>query len=167
MKNKIQLIIFDFDGVLTDNYVFVDSHGNEFVRCNRSDGLAFNALSRLGIKTIICSTEKNNVVLERGKKLNVETFHAIGNKFKWLKSYISLNKINPTNILFVGNDLNDYLSMKFCGFSACPSDSEVKIRDVASFVLKKRGGEGIAREIVEDILKIDLLKILYPQENKI
>lgn len=165
MINKIHLIIFDFDGVLTDNSVSVDSNGNEFVRCNRSDGLAFEALSKLGMKTIICSTEKNKVVMERGKKLKVETFNAIGNKFKWLKSYISLNKINPENVLFIGNDINDYFSMKFCGFSACPSDSEIKIREIASFVLTKKGGEGIAREIVEDILKIDLLNILYPQND--
>ena len=161
MKKNIELIVFDFDGVLTDNFVSVDSTGNESVRCNRSDGLAFDALSKLGMKTIICSTEKNNVVIERGKKLKVETFNGIGNKLKWLKSYSLLNNINPKNILFVGNDLNDYFPMKYCGFSACPSDSEIKIKELASFVLTRKGGEGVVREIVEDILKIDLLKVLY------
>ena len=69
--------------------------------------------------------------------------------------------IFPKEILYVGNDINDYKSMKFCGFSACPSDSTNKIKSIANFILTKKGGEGVAREIVENILKIDLLEILY------
>jgi len=167
MLNNIKLIVFDFDGVLTDNGVYLDLNGNELVKCNRSDGLAFNALSKLGIKTIICSTEKNNVVKARGDKLRIETFNNIGNKFEWLKKYSTCMNISPKQIFFIGNDINDYYSMKFCGYSACPSDSADKIKYISDFVLKKKGGEGVAREIVEDILKIDLLKILYNSTKKI
>ena len=166
MIKNLKLIIFDFDGVLTDNNVFVDSSGNEFVQCNRSDGLAFKALSKLGIKAIICSTEKNDVVQARGKKLNVETFNAIDDKFYWIKKYCLSMKIKPEQILFVGNDLNDYKSMQYCGFSACPSDSVDKIKSISNFLLTKKGGEGVAREIVEKILKIDLLKTLYEDSRK-
>ena len=161
MIDDIKLIIFDFDGVLTNNRVYFDLNGNEIVQCNRSDGLAFNALSKLGIKTIICSTEKNNVVKARGKKLNVETHNNIGNKLEWLKKYCNKVNISPKKIFFIGNDINDFYSMKFCGYSACPSDSLEKIKKISNFVLKKKGGDGVAREIVEDILKIDLLEILY------
>ena len=161
MINNLKLIIFDFDGVLTDNSVFLDSTGNEYVKCNRSDGLGFNALSKIGLKTVICSTEINKVVQARGQKLNVETFNAIEDKLSWLKNYCLSMNISPGEILYVGNDINDYKSMKFCGFSACPSDSAKEIKGISTFILNKKGGEGVVREIVESILKIDLLEILY------
>ena len=165
MINNLKLIIFDFDGVLTDNSVFVDSTGNEYVKCNRSDGLGFNALSKIGLKAIICSTEQNKVVQARGKKLNVETFNGIKDKLSWLKNYCLSMNISSEEILYVGNDINDYESMKFCGFSACPSDSANKIKNISNFVLTKKGGEGVVREIVEIILKIDLLEILYQEKD--
>ena len=145
MINNLKLIIFDFDGVLTDNSVLVDSTGNEYVKCNRSDGLGFNALSKIGLKAIICSTEQNKVVQARGKKLNVETFNGIKDKLSWLKNYCLSMNISSEEILYVGNDINDYESMKFCGFSACPSDSANKIKNISNFVLTKKGGEGVVR----------------------
>ena len=98
MINDIKLIVFDFDGVLTDNTFLVDSLGKEYVRCNRGDGLAFKALSKIGMKAIICSTEKNNVVKARGEKLNVETHYGIENKLDFLGSDL---KINVQKILFI------------------------------------------------------------------
>ena len=111
MIKNLELIVFDFDGVLTDNTFLVDSSGKEYVRCNRSDGLAFKAFSKLGIKTIICSTEKNNVVQARGKKLNIETHNGIENKLNFLKKYSNSLNISANSILFIGNDLNDYQSI--------------------------------------------------------
>ncbi len=161
MIKDIKLIVFDFDGVLTDNTFLVDSQGKEYVRCNRGDGLAFRAFSKIGLKAIICSTEKNNVVKARGEKLKVETHNGIENKLDFLKEYANSSKISPKNILFIGNDLNDYKSMKYCGLSACPADGISEIKEIATFVLCSKGGDGVAREILEKILKIDLLEVLY------
>tara|TARA_Y100000589_G_C26911093_1_gene530353 strand:+ start:172 stop:660 length:489 start_codon:yes stop_codon:yes gene_type:complete len=161
MINNIKLVIFDFDGVLTDNTFLVDSDGKEYVRCNRSDGLAFNALSKIGLKSIICSTEKNKVVNARGEKLNVETFTNVENKLNWLKKYSISKNISPREILFIGNDINDFASMKFCGFSACPCDSNQKIKDIAKYILATPGGKGVARDVVENILNIDIYNVLY------
>ena len=66
-----------------------------------------------------------------------------------------------SKLLFVGNDLNDLEVMKYSGYSACPSDSHRSIIEIADFELKKKGGEGVVREIIEDILGIDSSTKLY------
>ena len=81
--------IFDFDGVLTDNMVSTDQNGIESVRCNRSDGLAFLAFKKLNKNIIILSTETNNVVSFRGKKLDIPVIHGVENKIKQIELMVS------------------------------------------------------------------------------
>jgi 3-deoxy-D-manno-octulosonate 8-phosphate phosphatase KdsC-like HAD superfamily phosphatase len=71
------------------------------------------------------------------------------------------NNYKLSNILYVGNDLNDYKAMKLCGYTACPVDSHDRIKDISLYVLKTRGGMGIARELVESVFGIDITDILY------
>ena len=79
---NIDLFIFDFDGVLTPNTVYVDEDGKEFVRCSRSDGLAFDVLNKLNKKAYIISSEKNAVVNARAKKINIPVLQGINNKLE-------------------------------------------------------------------------------------
>ena len=104
MKNlnldKIDFIFLDFDGVLTNNKVIVDENGIESVSCNRSDGLAAEVLNKLGLKTIIFSSEKNNVVKKRAKKLKFKCHSSIQSKKSEILSFAKSNKINLKNDLF-------------------------------------------------------------------
>jgi 3-deoxy-D-manno-octulosonate 8-phosphate phosphatase (KDO 8-P phosphatase) len=158
---KIDAFVFDFDGVLTDNRVYVDQDGKESVCCNRSDGLAFEALRKLKLPTFILSTEPNPVVAARAKKLQIPVLHGIKDKRKALLELCSQNKFDVKSIFYTGNDLNDYYVMKDCGYSACPFDSHPSIKEISDFLLSCRGGEGVVREILETIFKKNLLKILY------
>ena len=167
MQNKlitlenIDAFIFDFDGVLTNNLVFVDQDGKELVSCNRSDGLAFDVLRKLKKPSYILSTEKNLIVSARAKKLKIQAIQGVEDKVKELLSLAKTNEYNLNRILYVGNDINDYKAMKLCGYSACPSDSHEKIRSIATFVLQKKGGNGVIRELLEVKLNIDFIKTLY------
>ncbi len=125
---KIDALVFDFDGVLTDNRVLVDQDGKEFVFCNRGDGLALDVLNKLGKSVYILSTEKNSVVTARAKKLKVPVIQVINNKVTALKTLAETNNLNLENILYIGNDLNDYHAMNLCGYSICPADSHKKIK---------------------------------------
>tara|TARA_A100001015_G_C14999220_1_gene717616 strand:- start:332 stop:832 length:501 start_codon:yes stop_codon:yes gene_type:complete len=156
----IECIFFDFDGVLTDNYVYLDSNNRELVRCSRSDGLAFNAMRKIGIESFIISSEKNSVVKARANKLKVKYFNNVKDKKNKIMHIVNKYKYDIKKCIFVGNDLNDYSAMELCGLSMCPADSHKKILNLSTIVLSKNGGEGVAREIVEDVLKLDLLKIL-------
>jgi len=158
---NIDAFIFDFDGVLTNNLVFVDQDGKELVSCNRSDGLAFDVLRKLKKPSYIISTEKNSIVSARAKKLKIEAIQGVDDKVQELLSLAKTNEYNLDRVLYVGNDINDFKAMKLCGYSACPSDSHEKIRSIATFVLQKKGGNGVVRELLEVKLNIDFIKILY------
>ncbi len=153
---KIDVIFLDFDGVLTDNYFYQDQKGIETVKLSRSDGLAFNALKILKKPVYIISTEKNEVVKFRGKKLGVKTFNAVKNKKEKILSICKKAKFNQNNAIFIGNDINDLEAMKICGYSICPSDSHEDVLKISSFVTISKGGKGVIREIVEKILNIDM-----------
>ena len=167
MQNKlitlenIDAFIFDFDGVLTNNLVFVDQDGKELVSCNRSDGLAFDVLRKLKKPSYILSTEKNPIVSARAKKLKIQAIQGVEDKVQELLILAKSNEYNLNRVLYVGNDINDYKAMKLCGYSACPSDSHEKIRSIATFVLQKKGGNGVIRELLEVKLNIDFIKTLY------
>ena len=157
----IDAFVFDFDGVLTDNLVHIDQNGNEFVSCSRADGLAFDVLRKLNQAVFILSTEKNSVVAARAKKLRVPAIQGVKNKSRSIKELVDSHGFKLDRVLYVGNDLNDFNAIKLCGFSACPADSHSKILAETDFVLKTSGGEGVVRELLEDVLGLDFLKILY------
>lgn len=163
--DMLDAIIFDFDGVLTDNRVLLTQEGVELVSCSRADGLAFEVLNKVGLKSWILSTEQNPVVAMRGKKLRVPVIQGVANKQDALRKLAHNEKIDLNRMLFVGNDLNDLLAMDICGFSACPIDSHPKVVERATIVLNSAGGQGVARELVEAVLCIDLLNNLYLEEE--
>ena len=159
--SDINAFIIDFDGVLTNNNVHLDEYGKEWVSCSRSDGLAFDVLRELKIPVYILSTETNPVVSARARKLQVPVIQGVKSKSDGIKELANREGYNLKNILYVGNDLNDYHAMLLCGFSFAPADSHPKIRELATSVLRSNGGSGVIRELVEDVLQLDFLKILY------
>lgn len=123
--------------------------------------MAFDVLRKLKIPAYILSTEKNLVVTERAKKLKIQALQGISDKVEAINFFSTENEYNLEKVLYVGNDLNDYEAMKLCGYSICPSDSHNKIKQIADIVLKTQGGKGVVRELLEDVLEIDILKVLY------
>jgi YrbI family 3-deoxy-D-manno-octulosonate 8-phosphate phosphatase len=159
--DAIDMIVFDFDGVLTNNLVYLDQHGTEWVGCSRADGLAFEVLRKLNKPTYILSTEVNPVVTARAKKLKVPVLQGVHNKVATLKSLVKEKKYKMDRVLYIGNDLNDYNVMQSCGFSVCPIDSHSKIKSIADVILQTPGGKGVARELLEEVLALDFIEILY------
>ena len=157
----IDAFVFDFDGVLTNNLVHLDQDGKESVSCSRADGLAFDVLRKLDKPAFILSTENNPVVTMRAKKLKVPVVQGVDDKVEAIKKLVNKNNYNLKNILYVGNDLNDYLVMQLCGYTICPADSHFKIKEISDVVLKTNGGNGVVRELLEDVLGLDFIKILY------
>ena len=160
IKN-IDVFVFDFDGVLTNNMVHLDENGKEFVSCSRGDGLAFDVLRKLKKPAYILSTEKNTVVSARAKKLRISALQGVENKLIGIQEIIEKESCNIENVFYVGNDLNDFNVMKISGYSACPVDSHIKIKEISNIVLNTRGGEGVVRELLEEVLNLDFIKILY------
>lgn len=148
------LLVFDFDGVLTDNKVIVDQNGKESVVCDRGDGLGMEMARKSGLKMLILSKEKNKVVSARGKKLQVEVIQGILDKPRELKKYCQKHRIPLSKVMYVGNDLNDLAVMKLVGTAVAPKNSHPAVLKVASIILGKNGGDGAVRELIEDRLGI-------------
>ena len=148
-RDKVDLIIFDFDGVLTDNAVFVFEDGREAVRCNRADGLAFDMFRAAGMPVAIMSTERNSVVRARGDKLKVPVIQAVADKGAAIQALAVERGVSLDRIMFVGNDLNDLSAMRLGGYPVSVSDGHETVRRAARIVLAAKGGEGAARELAE------------------
>jgi len=161
--DDIDAFVFDFDGVLTDNLVYLHQNGKEMVVCNRSDGLAFDVLRKLNKPSYIVSTEKNPIVTARAKKLNIKAYQAVEDKVIAVSDLSIKYGHDVEKLCYVGNDVNDYKVMKYCGFSACPSDSHLSIIDIADIVLTSKGGDGVLRELLEDHFNINFIKTLYSE----
>lgn len=150
---KISLIVFDFDGVMTDNRVYVDENGKEGVFVSRADGQGINLLQKAGYRMIILSTDKNPVVEVRGKKLGIDVIHGVDDKSIVLKKYCEMNQISTNEVLYIGNDVNDIAAMKLSGFSCVPKDAEPEAKENADMIIDKNGGYGVVRELARIILQ--------------
>jgi YrbI family 3-deoxy-D-manno-octulosonate 8-phosphate phosphatase len=147
----INLIIYDFDGVMTDNKVIVNEDGKESVMCNRSDGLAISMIKQWGIRQVIISTETNKVVAARATKLDIPYIHGVSNKKEIVFNYCEKLDIYPEKVLYIGNDLNDREVMLAIGCPVCPKDAYKEIKDIAKLVLPVRGGYGVIRELLNHL----------------
>lgn len=147
--SNIKLVFFDFDGVFTDNFVYVDDNGNEQVRCFRSDGLGLKRLKDLGILCYIISSEINNVVVKRSEKLNIPCVNGVHDKAKEITRIMSEHKIEKSDVMFVGNDINDLPALKIVGYPIGVADSFKEIEEALLMKTKRKGGQGAVREVCD------------------
>ena len=163
----IHAIVFDFDGVFTDNKVWVDQDGRESVRCDRGDGLAFDILrtyqkqGKLKVDAFIVSKETNPVVQARAKKLHLDCHNATRDKLAFMTERLTTqfpDSADPfAGLVYVGNDLNDLPIMRKAGYSVAPADAHPKVLEIADLVLPQSGGEGFVRAFIEQLLGIHQL----------
>ena len=144
---KPKILFTDFDGCLTDDRVWLNQDGEEFVAANRKDGLAIKRLKNIGIQVVIASTETNKVVLARGNKMGVDVLQGLGDKAEAIEQYLKQKNISWDEVWYVGNDVNDLGAIERANLSICPADAVKKVRKSVTVVLKTKGGYGILSEI--------------------
>lgn len=147
--SALKLVVFDFDGVFTDNRVMVSDGGTESVMCCRSDGLGLRRLRELGIDMFILSTETNPVVSVRARKLELECIHGCENKLRALEAEAERRGISLVDTAFVGNDINDLDCLKNVGLPVVVADAYDEVRGLARIVLSRSGGYGAVREFCD------------------
>ncbi len=145
----VELVVYDFDGVMTDNRVLVREDGLEAVFCNRSDGLGIGIIRSLGVDQAILSTETNPVVAARAKKLGVPAKHACEDKGQGLRELAHERGVNLSQVLFVGNDTNDLPAFDLAGVRVAPADAHPRILGLAHVVTAAKGGAGVVRELAD------------------
>jgi len=149
LPDFIAAVVLDFDGVFTDNKVIVFQDGREAVVCDRGDGWGLAQLKRLGVLILVLSTEENPVVQARCDKLVIACMHGIQDKLTALMAWLGANKIDISQVVYVGNDVNDLACLRAagCGIAVCNAHS--RARTAAKIVLSTPGGQGAIREIAE------------------
>jgi YrbI family 3-deoxy-D-manno-octulosonate 8-phosphate phosphatase len=153
-NSKVPKILFtDFDGCLTDDRVWLNQEGEEFVAANRKDGLAIKRLKNLGIQVVIASTESNKVVLARGNKMGVEVLQGLADKAESIAQYLQQKNLTWNDAWYIGNDVNDLGAIERANLSLCPADAIKKVRKTVDVVLKTNGGRGILSEIATELEK--------------
>lgn len=159
-RNRIQrlpkvigAVVFDFDGVFTDNRVLVSQDGDESVYCNRSDGLGLDRLREASLPLLVLSTETNPVVAARCRKLQLECRQGLSDKQSALVQFAAERQIPMSSIIYVGNDWNDRDCLATVGCGIVVADAHPSVRALASLVLNQRGGSGAVREVCEMVLE--------------
>jgi len=150
--DSIELIVLDFDGVLTDNGVWVCQDGTELVRCDRSDGLGIAALARAGVAVIVISTETNPVVAARCQKLGIPCIQGASDKGSALRDLLAERGLDAGRVAYIGNDVNDLGCLELVGLPVAVADAYPEILKVAALVLSRPGGHGAVREFCDLLL---------------
>jgi N-acylneuraminate cytidylyltransferase len=148
----VRLLVLDFDGVLTDNRVWVNEEGREQIAANRSDGLGFKMLKETGIAAAVISMEQSPVVAKRCEKLGIPYRAGIENKQQVLKELIDENGLTSENVIYIGNDTNDLPCFPVAGFAVAVANSHPDVLRRADLRLNNKGGHGAVRELVDLIL---------------
>jgi YrbI family 3-deoxy-D-manno-octulosonate 8-phosphate phosphatase len=153
MKKKLKaqalpkIIFTDFDGCLTDDRVWLNQEGEEFVAANRKDGLAIGRLRKLGITVVITSTETNKVVSARATKLGIEALQGLSDKVEAIENYLAKHNLTWNDSWYIGNDVNDLGAIRKAKLSICPSDAVKVVKKEVNIRLKTKGGYGVLSEL--------------------
>jgi len=149
---KVKLLVMDFDGVLTDNRVWVTQDGEEAVAANRSDSLGLALLREKKVASLVISKERNPVVEARCRKINVPVLQGIDDKAVALQNYLTEKKIDPKHVVYIGNDTNDLPCFPVAAFAFAPADALPEVQRKADWVLENQGGRGAVRELCDILI---------------
>jgi YrbI family 3-deoxy-D-manno-octulosonate 8-phosphate phosphatase len=153
LPDKVELVVFDFDGVMTDDRVWVDQEGHEMVAANRRDGLGIAMLLKASIPAVVISTEPNPVVAARCRKLGLPVMQGIGDKAAALRQLLAERQVQPEHVVYLGNDVNDLPCFPLVGCAVVTADANPEVGRQADLVLSHKGGYGAVRELCERLIK--------------
>ena len=155
LPKSIKFVITDFDGIVTDNCVYIDSKGEMTRKLNFKDVMAFSILRKNGFRIGIVSGEKNSAIDLISKKFQVEEVHqGIRVKIDVIKSIVERYGLKDDEFIYIGDDINDLESLKFAKFAITVPDAVKQVKEIEGIqVTEARGGEGAFREIVDSLFK--------------
>ena len=151
--SKIKYIVIDVDGTMTDAGIYYDDDGLETKKFCTKDAAGFFASRAVGLKIIVLTGRKCMAVTKRMQEMSVEYIcQNVKDKVAYLNEFMREHDLTREQMAYIGDDLNDYMPMKLCGFAGCPADACDEIKFIADFVSPVKGGYGAVRDIIEHIL---------------
>jgi 3-deoxy-D-manno-octulosonate 8-phosphate phosphatase (KDO 8-P phosphatase) len=151
LLERVRFALFDFDGVFTDNRVWVNERGEEALAFSRSDGLGLRRLDEVGVQYLIVSMEQNPIVGARAQKLRADWVQGVGDKLSIVRERTAAMNVSLEQTAFVGNDVNDADCLRAVGLPVVPADAWPEVVPLASWVLSRPGGAGCVREFCDAV----------------
>ena len=153
--SNVRAFVFDVDGVLSSSKIILHP-GHELMRSmNIKDGYAIQYAVRKGFRICIITGGNSDSVGQRFVNLGVTDIYLRSkDKVDDLQDFLSKYGLKKSNILYMGDDLPDYLVMKEVGFPTCPSDAVEEIKSISMYISDKAGGEGCVRDIIEQVMRL-------------
>jgi YrbI family 3-deoxy-D-manno-octulosonate 8-phosphate phosphatase len=155
MPDSVKMVVTDFDGVITDGRVWVNGDGVETVAASRADSMRIKQMRAAGIEVMILSSEVDNVVSARARKMGIQAIHGMGldGKGQVLKQILAEKNLDASEVVYLGNDFNDLPCFEVAGWAVAVADAYPEVLRTADYVLKTNGGFGALRELCDLILK--------------
>ena len=142
----------DVDGTLTDGKIYMSAEGEMMKAFNIKDGYAIAHLGEKKIVPVIITGRSSKILTKRCQELGIEElYQGIADKVAKLLAICKKYQIEPNNVAYIGDDLNDLECMKICGYSAAPADAAKEVLASVDYICKHRGGEGAVREFIEKL----------------
>lgn len=150
---KIKMLVMDVDGTLTDGSIFIGTNGEIMKAFNVKDGYAIAQLRENNVEPVIITGRKSEIVEVRAKELGIMELHqGVSNKLETLKQIAIKFNCSPSEIAYIGDDLNDLECIEYVGYSGCPSDAVEEIKNSVSYVCVNSGGHGAVREFINSLI---------------
>ncbi len=154
LLSKINTLIFDYDGVFTNNSIFLRETGEPLRTANVKDGYIIQLAVKMGYRVAIITGGRSVSIVNRFDKLNVkDVFMGVDSKIEKYREYLAEHKIDPENVLYMGDDIPDYKILKEVALATCPADASQEIKEIVHYISDRKGGEGCVRDIIEQVLK--------------
>ena len=151
----VNTFLFDYDGVMTDGTVYMDSYGDPLRTSNVKDGYALQLASKLGYHVAVISGAVVTNITKRMHALGVQdVFVGVPDKVVRLEAYLRDNGLDPRQVAFMGDDIPDLRVMQRVGVPACPADAADEVKAISRFVSTRPGGRGCVRDLIEQTLKV-------------
>jgi len=155
LPKNIEYIITDFDGIMTDNYIYIPNNSDNYtMRLSFRDIMAVSMAIKNGYKVGIISGEHSSAIDYVKNKFNLEEVHTnIRKKIDVLNDIISRHKLNPEKIIYIGDDINDIDNLKFVGYPITVNNAINQVKEIPNIqITEKNGGEGAFREIIDALV---------------
>lgn len=152
---NINTFIFDVDGVLTNGEVLVTENGEQLRQFNIKDGYALQLAVKKGYHVAVISGAKSAGVEKRLIGLGIkDIFLGVSDKISVFRKLMQQYNLIPESLVYVGDDIPDLQVMKLVALPVCPKDAVDEIKEVSLYISPKKGGEGVARDIIEKVMKV-------------
>ena len=151
---KIRGVVFDVDGVLSPSTIPTSESGEPLRMVNIKDGYALQLAVKMGLKLAIITGGRSRGVEVRYHGLGIkDVFSGVAEKTAVLSEWLAVNSLAPEEVAYVGDDIPDYRCMQMVGLSVAPADACSDIKAIAGYISPVEGCHGVARDLIEQILR--------------